>query len=60
MEEFNTRIDKGERLVPVYRDVNGDDCTKVGDTYSLNYLTYKVTEVCKADLTGFCWISRTK
>lgn len=60
LEEYNTRLENGDRLVPVFKDVNGDNCTKFGDTYSLNYLSYKVTEVCKKDLKGFCWIARDK
>jgi hypothetical protein len=52
-EQIEKHLHFGHKLVGHY----GLD---IGDTYNFNFLNYKVIEICKDNLEGYCWIERIK
>lgn len=56
---FVERLKTGELCVPMYYNGKNTRGLVVGDAYTFNYEIYKVVEVCKDDLEGYCWIARS-
>lgn len=52
------RLKIGDLCVPMYYTADKNNGLKVGDDYILNYVTYKVKEICSGDLDGHCWIGK--
>jgi hypothetical protein len=53
LDNMKKREKKGERLVALSGKA-------VGDKYSFELEDYKVIEICKSPLIGYCWIRKVR